>query len=214
MSLEYESKQKWIILAVVAVVVLGGMVYFVWPKAPASTQPIACTQEAKICPDGSAVGRTGPNCEFAACPEANANSGWTTLTDATSGISFQYPKPFPAKYITPAEWPPKAAIMDGPFTCNETGSEVAAAGQTVKRAINNRDYCLTKQSEGAAGSTFATYTYTTAKSDKVFVLTFTLRAVQCANYEEPQKTECSTERTTFDVDSIAGRIAQGAAVGK
>jgi len=29
---------------------------------------VACTQEAKLCPDGSAVGRTGPNCEFAACP--------------------------------------------------------------------------------------------------------------------------------------------------
>ncbi|MFH0978211.1 MAG: DUF333 domain-containing protein [Candidatus Woesearchaeota archaeon] len=29
----------------------------------------ACTQEAKVCPDGSAVGRVGPNCEFAPCPE-------------------------------------------------------------------------------------------------------------------------------------------------
>lgn len=28
----------------------------------------ACTLEAKICPDGSSVGRTGPNCEFAPCP--------------------------------------------------------------------------------------------------------------------------------------------------
>ncbi len=28
----------------------------------------ACTEEAKICPDGSAVGRTGPDCEFAPCP--------------------------------------------------------------------------------------------------------------------------------------------------
>lgn len=28
----------------------------------------ACPQDARICPDGSAVGRTGPNCEFAACP--------------------------------------------------------------------------------------------------------------------------------------------------
>ena len=35
------------------------------PLAPAQQ---ACTQEAMICPDGSAVGRTGPNCEFAACP--------------------------------------------------------------------------------------------------------------------------------------------------
>lgn len=27
-----------------------------------------CTEEAKMCPDGSYVGRTGPNCTFAACP--------------------------------------------------------------------------------------------------------------------------------------------------
>lgn len=27
-----------------------------------------CTQDAKLCPDGSAVGRTGPNCEFSLCP--------------------------------------------------------------------------------------------------------------------------------------------------
>lgn len=29
---------------------------------------VACTMDAKICPDGSAVGRQGPNCEFAKCP--------------------------------------------------------------------------------------------------------------------------------------------------
>ena len=29
---------------------------------------IACTADAKECPDGSYVGRTGPNCKFAACP--------------------------------------------------------------------------------------------------------------------------------------------------
>jgi len=33
----------------------------------------ACTEEAKICSDGSAVGRTWPNCEFAPCP----GDGWT-----------------------------------------------------------------------------------------------------------------------------------------
>lgn len=27
-----------------------------------------CTLEAMICPDGSAVGRTGPKCEFSPCP--------------------------------------------------------------------------------------------------------------------------------------------------
>lgn len=29
---------------------------------------IACTMEAKECPDGSFVGRSGPKCEFAPCP--------------------------------------------------------------------------------------------------------------------------------------------------
>ncbi len=31
--------------------------------------PVACTADAKICPDGSAVGRIPPDCEFAPCPE-------------------------------------------------------------------------------------------------------------------------------------------------
>lgn len=35
------------------------------PKIPAG---VVCTMEAKLCPDGSYVGRTGPNCEFTPCP--------------------------------------------------------------------------------------------------------------------------------------------------
>lgn len=32
--------------------------------------PVACTMDAKMCPDGvTYVGRTAPNCEFAACPD-------------------------------------------------------------------------------------------------------------------------------------------------
>lgn len=38
--------------------------------SPTTINPnqIVCTQDAKQCPDGSYVGRTGPNCEFAPCP--------------------------------------------------------------------------------------------------------------------------------------------------
>ena len=38
-------------------------------KASITPQQIACTQEAKLCSDGSYVSRTGPNCEFSACPQ-------------------------------------------------------------------------------------------------------------------------------------------------
>jgi len=34
----------------------------------------ACTMEAKICPDGSVVGRTGPDCAFAPCPQTSDKS--------------------------------------------------------------------------------------------------------------------------------------------
>ncbi|MCB1591905.1 MAG: hypothetical protein KDI90_05580 [Alphaproteobacteria bacterium] len=33
-----------------------------------ASEPVMCTMEAKLCPDGSYVSRTGPNCEFAPCP--------------------------------------------------------------------------------------------------------------------------------------------------
>lgn len=45
------------------------------PPSPVTTStedtPVrGCTKELKICPDGTGVGRSGPNCEFAACPSA------------------------------------------------------------------------------------------------------------------------------------------------
>ncbi len=38
------------------------------PETVLPSTPVMCTMDAKICPDGSAVGRTGPACEFAPCP--------------------------------------------------------------------------------------------------------------------------------------------------
>jgi len=51
---------------------------------------VACTMEAKMCPDGSAVGRTGPNCEFAPCP--TPIEGQTNLPTATSAAILQIPE--------------------------------------------------------------------------------------------------------------------------
>jgi len=35
----------------------------------------ACTEEAKVCPDGSSVARSGPDCEFAECPAGEVPDG-------------------------------------------------------------------------------------------------------------------------------------------
>lgn len=42
--------------------------YSIWQLSSNAAEPVFCTQEAKLCPDGSYVGRTGPNCEFTLCP--------------------------------------------------------------------------------------------------------------------------------------------------
>lgn len=39
----------------------------VYPSPKPGTVGAICTQEAKQCPDGSYISRTGPNCEFASC---------------------------------------------------------------------------------------------------------------------------------------------------
>jgi len=61
-----------IILIAVGILVLGGGAYL-WQKLEQPPSKKGCTTEAKICPDGTAVGRTGPSCEFTACPSADKN---------------------------------------------------------------------------------------------------------------------------------------------
>ena len=61
---------------------------------PISTEPgQICSQEAKICPDGTPVTRTGPNCEFAACPGEKTNeiASWKNYTNEKYGFSLQFP---------------------------------------------------------------------------------------------------------------------------
>jgi hypothetical protein len=69
-----------ILLIAFAVVFIGAIVYFALnqqiitsptPASKPAPAPKTCTQEAKQCPDGSYVSRTGSNCEFAECPITN-----------------------------------------------------------------------------------------------------------------------------------------------
>lgn len=65
-----------VVIAALLIVVAGLVGYSIGVRvAPAEEdvvleQPdvVACTMEAKMCPDGSYVGRIGPSCEFAPCP--------------------------------------------------------------------------------------------------------------------------------------------------
>lgn len=68
-------RTPFFIAILVVFVGLSAWVLLVPPSSEKETvpeEPVACTLDAKICPDGSAVGRVGPACEFAPCPETPA----------------------------------------------------------------------------------------------------------------------------------------------
>lgn len=65
---------------------------------------VACTMEAKICPDGSYIGRTGPNCEFAECPlvKTDETADWKTYTNTKYGFQIKYPLDWKVENTIPA----------------------------------------------------------------------------------------------------------------
>jgi hypothetical protein len=67
-------------IAIAVIAIAGGGYWYITQTKQVNT---ACTQEAKLCPDGSYVGRTGPDCEFAACPTAPTAP---SATSTDSGI--------------------------------------------------------------------------------------------------------------------------------
>ena len=194
------------ILLVISIIVLmvGAFVFYV-SKSPKKDNAI-CTAEVKLCLDGSYVGRSLPNCEFNKCPTPEEME-WNNYSSAKEGIIFKYPKNFDTSYINVIDWPPKVQITDGDFSCNTGGEETQRAGETVEEIINEKSYCVTRESEGVAGSIYTSYAYATKIQGKMAYLTFSLRFVQCANYDDPKKTKCESERATFDpgptIDVIA-----------
>lgn len=81
-----------IVIAALLMVVAGLVGYSIGVRvAPEEEQilpqpeAVACTMEAKMCPDGSYVGRIGPSCEFAACPAVVAPTESSITLEARLG---------------------------------------------------------------------------------------------------------------------------------
>ena len=84
-------KKFFLILVVLVIAVISataaGFIYF----KNRSTEPVACTMEAKLCPDGSYVSRQGPSCEFTKCPDiVKSESGTVKINQVVTiqNVSF------------------------------------------------------------------------------------------------------------------------------
>ena len=74
-------------IVIIVLLLVGGGIYAYSTRDSVTVDngaAVVCTLDAKLCPDGSYVGRTGPNCEFAACPIGNGTSTGTTTNATTS----------------------------------------------------------------------------------------------------------------------------------
>jgi hypothetical protein len=137
-----------------------------------------------------------------------SNDLWRTITNE-DGVTYKYPKELLAKYISVVDWPPVVKIETGTYSCKTTPQEVSSMSDiTSQRMVDDRTYCVNVKHEGAAGSVYASYIYTTTKNDKLIKVSFTLQYPNCNNYDEEQKNACASEREAFDIDSTVDRIVQ------
>jgi hypothetical protein len=118
-----------ILMAVLVLILLAGgiSVYLFLNKGDVSDQ-IVCTMDAKMCPDGSAVGRTGPKCEFAPCPEDGSVLGPDFIR--TGVITYNNPGQKPGVMYLVYEEPGKPALfkelfIDDKSVCGDRSGEMA-----------------------------------------------------------------------------------------
>jgi hypothetical protein len=89
-----EMKQLFLFIILLIIFGVAGFLYRATLQAPTqntNTAPgaVACQADAKMCPDGTSIGRSGPSCTFAACPLPNVE-----IPEA--GLSFVLPRGFTA----------------------------------------------------------------------------------------------------------------------
>ena len=77
-------EKTFIILIILLVILIGS--WFGLRFLIGGEEPVACTQDAKLCLDGSYVGRVGPNCEFALCP---GEAEWLAIKQAIANCEVE-----------------------------------------------------------------------------------------------------------------------------
>jgi hypothetical protein len=111
----------------------------------------------------------------------------------------------PTPYISAQSgWPPVIQNSSTAYSCNI--GQVSEVEKIAQKVINGRTYCIDTESEGTAGSTYSTYTYTTANGNGTKTTNFVLRYVDCGVYSGPQMTQCKTAQSDFNLDAIVDSL--------
>lgn len=146
----------------------------------------------------------------------NKNKSWETKN--TKLLSFQYPAQLNYDFTSLQKWPPKINIVtdsnnwpsevsiDNKLNCKGAPKEESFPKKVTQKTIKGRNYCVKEKSEGAAGSVYTKYTYSTLLNGNLVTLNFTLQFPQCGNYPKDKRINCKKQRETFDIDGVIKEI--------
>jgi hypothetical protein len=142
---------------------------------------VACTMEAKICPDGSSVSRTGPNCEFTTCPDITTN--WKTYNG--NGFELKYPEIFTGTTWRAENWPLVVSKLNGKMTIDEACGQTSSTGPSIFNSISTSDvnnFVLLVSSDVGAGQLYTDYCYVQNINNYNYVIHFLIHSTNgCGN---------------------------------
>lgn len=101
---------KELVAGVVLILVVGIAGFFyrnILERSQSTQTQVACTEEARVCPDGQTVSRSGPSCSFAVCPPP-------TVTYEQVGVAFVPPAGYVSKELVQGQDPALLGAFEKP----------------------------------------------------------------------------------------------------
>lgn len=186
----------------------------------------ACTAEAKICPDGSAVGRSGPQCQFVECPtELKEYSDESfafmhplgfLIDEESGGPGIFFGQTHVRGHFPFGAFNSVGTNFNGAYFVVSTGKTAESVCRTFSDlenrltpdtgsvTIGGREYKTQAAVEAAAGNRYATELFRTYDSGRCVELSLTVHTGAVENYPEGTVQEFDS-RVAFDA---LERIAQ------
>lgn len=204
-------------IVLIVVVGLGGFLYRNMLERNMVPQPEAnaCTLDAKVCPDGSSVGRVAPSCEFAACPseggalstlgvslippEGYSENADALGSDATLVAVFEKPS---------SEGNPPHAIVVRRYAIPEgkTANDVMRLETMLEPSGMNPESLDEFKTVSLGGKTFTTITVERFEA-QVHSVYYLVRATDVLRFEVLERGVTDWTEPTLDIDLLPEHAA-------
>lgn len=200
MVLMYHYRYMKNTIIVILLVIIGVFAFYTFkPK-----QTVAPTMQDSTTTQSAFPTQTSTS--TATTSQSSANQTQQTTTVSTTLPSF----------IGGQEgWPPTVTYSSSPYSCTTGATGMGVKTVTKEININGRTYCVQISDEGAAGTVYYTYTYTTANTSLAgggtmsthFTLGF--HDTDCTKIGTAENISCQADQPSFNVDTVIDSLMQG-----